>query len=547
MTALLLWLVAVLAGPSRAAEIPRLDPPALSVDGGVSAASVSGRPDFIEPQNFQTAVEAVAPLPVSPALAAGVSADGASASAQASPEAAAASAPAQAAREEPKSIEAASAEAATRFDRSPAPARTGAADPAEALVEAYQVGAVVASPKTQALLERSADRAVRARLAQGNFKVYLMIGGILGTRMYEAPELPGVLLKTYAAPLGWKGKAWRGYNLAKARLGGLFTEITIVENLEVTINGKRKTLPWALVQEKVRVQGIDDFGKRSGQVLLGMSRRGVRDDDRRRTWMDSMDVHRNFGEAPDGRFVHLDADMFVEGKEAAESPKRVRDPPVLREAIRAEQLAALKPQDLPQWSFLDHGTLTAPEKEALVDFAGKMIAAAPAETRVAIGTQIRRVLAIGQRAGYDDKPGVAKLAAQIGKGGKLGLNKPFYLAGSADFKEGVLKIEVDALNFEPLPWWNKQELPVGRDKTRGSASSAYAQALYAVIKGAALRAAADPSIKRVEVGGWKVMNKDVAVELQSLGFARVVDPRVAGTAWEDRFPSSWTLRVPVRP
>ncbi|MFI5362948.1 MAG: hypothetical protein ACHQ49_13335 [Elusimicrobiota bacterium] len=214
----------------------------------------------------------------------------------------------------------------------------------ETLVDAYQDGLLDAyayAPRRK-LLELAADRAVREKLGSARFKTFYLYGAILGTKMYEAPELPGVLLKVYAAPFGWRGKAWRGYNLAKARLGGLFAETTIVENVEVEINGKKRVLPWALVQEKIKVEHIEGFGNRSYKVLAGMLKRGVRDNDQRQRGIEQLEITRNLGETADGRFVHFDADFFAAEKSAEEGPKRVRDPPVLREAIREAQLDVLR-------------------------------------------------------------------------------------------------------------------------------------------------------------------------------------------------------------
>lgn len=230
--------------------------------------------------------------------------------------------------------------------------RGGSAAPAshEVLVEAYQDGALDhVGAETKAVLHKAADRAVREKLGQAKFKTFYLYGGFFGTKMYEAPELPGVILKAYASPLdwlyqrmGWQSRAQKGYALAKERLGGYFAHTTIVDNVEVTINGRKKVLRWALVQEKVAVEGIENFGKRSYEVLVGMLKRGVRDNDSRPRNIETVDVARNLGQAPDGRFVHFDADFFGAEKSAEEGPKRVRDPPVLREAIKDAQLAALR-------------------------------------------------------------------------------------------------------------------------------------------------------------------------------------------------------------
>ena len=333
------------AGAASAAPIPLalfLAPLAASAPIGATPVSLS-----------LPAVAASAPLPASAALAPGRAAEIPAArrdgSRPTSPEIIAAPLPNISNLSGAESVESQALEQSVRFDRSRAASPSQAVAAGElsdaALADAYENGTLAAagaSAQTSRLLTRAADQAVREKLGAAHFKVFYLYGGILGTKMYEAPELPGVILKAYAAPFGWRGKAWRGYSLAKERLGGLFAETTIVEGIEILIEGKKRRLPWALVQEKVKVEEIADFGKRSYKVLLGMLKRGVRDNDRRRPGIDPIDAARNLGEAPDGRFVHFDADFFAAEKSAEEGPKRVRDPPVLREAIREAQLDALR-------------------------------------------------------------------------------------------------------------------------------------------------------------------------------------------------------------
>lgn len=216
----------------------------------------------------------------------------------------------------------------------------------EALADAWQDGsldALGASPRQKALLDEAARKAVREVLAAAKFKVFYRYGIIGPTMMYEAPELPGVLVKTYGSPFyfKWLGGAWKGYNLAKRRLGGYFAETSIVEDVEIFVDGKRRRIPWGLVQEKLKMEGLADYRSREIDVLNGMYARGVVDNDNRPRGFEVIEATRNLGETAGGKLVHLDADFFAEHKDAVEGPKRVRDPPVIRDAIRAAQLAAL--------------------------------------------------------------------------------------------------------------------------------------------------------------------------------------------------------------
>lgn len=241
-----------------------------------------------------------------------------------------------------------------RFDGQQA--RRAAGPSAERLVEAYQDGRLEelgASAEQRRVLEAAADAAVRRALESANFKLTHLYGFFLGTRMYEAPELPGVLLKEYRAlrvggrSFYLKGDPRRGYPLAKQRLGGLFAETTVVEDVEITVDGRKRRIPWALVQQKVRMEGIKNYSAREYEVRLGMRRRGVVDIDpqRRMRNVEEIEHLRNLGEDGSGRLLHFDADLFHADEDTsefgAEPHRRVPDPEPLREPIRQAQLAAL--------------------------------------------------------------------------------------------------------------------------------------------------------------------------------------------------------------
>lgn len=401
-----------------------------------------------------------------------------------------------------------------------------------ALVEAYQAGTLDQSGATEAqkqVMARAADRAIREKLKSANFKVFYLYGGFFGTKMYEAPELPGVLLKTYARlPLMGNGRAWKGYQLAKERLGGLFAETTLAEGVEVTINGKKRVIKQALIQEKVRVENVEGYGRRSYDVLVKMLKRGVRDDDSRPRNIEAVDQARNLGETADGRLVHFDADFFAKEKSAEEGPQRVRDPPVLREAIESAQIDAL--------DRLKRGLPPAdPELDAAAALLDRSL-----EGRDAARKQTARILSMGRRAGFDDRQGVKLIVARILEGKGIEYKQDFYVSGQSSSGNGVLDVTIFAVHHDPSKAVGIKGFKTGKAENPDGANRTYLQVLYAVLKGAALKTAADPSIKTIRIKAWRVMNEDLVESYERLGFKR----EMAG--FPKTVPSAYTLEFPVQ-
>jgi hypothetical protein len=414
----------------------------------------------------------------------------------------------------------------------------------EALIEAYQDGRLDelgVLPGRKQKLEAAAQEAIKEQLGKPGveFKTWYVYG-VLGTRMYESPQMPGVLLKTYFSPLGPKlSRALSGYTLAKERLGGLFAETSIVRDVEVSIDGKKKRLKWALVQEKVKVEDIADYRQRMNTVLWGMLRRGVRDNDKRRPGLDQLDIHRNLGETNSGKLVHFDADFFSADSDPEEGPKRVRDPPVLRQAIAQAQRRVLEEEERVKSPSLD--SAAAVSIDALAE---KIVSAVPADRAVAVKKHLKTLIAVARHNRVDERPAAKYLAERVADVRTLYYNKEFHLSGNTSLENGVLTVSVFIVNHEPLAEgvFSKAQVRIGQDHNPKGASLVYAQAAYDVLRAAALKAASDSQVKSVRIEAFKVKNDTLKDTLTGLGFV-LKDPRL------EHLPSaakSYVLDIPVR-
>lgn len=218
---------------------------------------------------------------------------------------------------------------------------------ARAVLDAYEDGSLaVEAPALNALLEEEGQRAMREVLSKAKFKIFFPYGGLTGTHIYVSDEMPGVILKIYYRlfdRLGLPSDASRGYALAKAKLGGLFVDTSILKGVELEINGRKRRVPWALIQQRVEVKNVKNWAERANAVVDAMNRRGVEETDLGpRMGVYEPHLARNLGEAPDGRLVHFDADFFKSRpKKATEAARRVPDPEPLRAAARAAQAKRL--------------------------------------------------------------------------------------------------------------------------------------------------------------------------------------------------------------
>ena len=213
---------------------------------------------------------------------------------------------------------------------------------AQAVLDAYEDGSLAAdSPALNAALEAEGQKAMREVLAKAKFTTFFPYGGINGTHIYESPELPGVILKIYFRVLdrlGLPSGASRGYALAKAKLGGLFVDTAILEGVDLVIDGRRRRVPRALIQQRVETKNVKDWGGRANEVVDAMRLRGVEETDLGpRMGVYEAHLARNLGETPDGRMAHFDADFFKSRKNATVAGRRVPDPEPLRAAVRDAQ------------------------------------------------------------------------------------------------------------------------------------------------------------------------------------------------------------------
>ncbi|MDX6769434.1 MAG: hypothetical protein SF051_07870 [Elusimicrobiota bacterium] len=217
---------------------------------------------------------------------------------------------------------------------------------ADAVLAAYEDGSLAArAPELAAALDAAAEAALREQLAKLKFRTVFLYGGFTGTHIYESDELPGLILKIYKRPLdllNLPSGASHGYALAKAKLGGLFAETSIVTDAVVEIDGRRGRYGRVLVQERAKTKNVANWAERAQATMDALERRGVRDTDTGpRRGMYEYYLSRNLGEAPDGSLVHFDADWFKSVRGATEPARRVPDPKPLRPAIRLAQRRAL--------------------------------------------------------------------------------------------------------------------------------------------------------------------------------------------------------------
>ncbi len=187
---------------------------------------------------------------------------------------------------------------------------------------------------------------MREQLAKTKFRAVFLYGGFTGTHIYESDEMPGFILKICRCGprtlLGLPSGASHGYALAKAKLGGLFSETSIVTDAELQIDGRRARHGRVLIQERAKTKDVADWAKRAQATMDALERRGVRDTDTGpRRGMYEYYLSRNLGEAPDGSLVHFDADWFKAVRGATEPGRRVPDPKPLRPGIRRAQRQAL--------------------------------------------------------------------------------------------------------------------------------------------------------------------------------------------------------------
>ena len=212
------------------------------------------------------------------------------------------------------------------------------------LIAAYQNGSLAkkgVAPDIVAGLQETALAVIREKLESARFKTEFVYG-IFPTMIYSSPDLPGVIVKYYSrSPAeGFRSKAaaWKGYNLAKERLGGLFADTALVENVTLDVNGRKKRFPWVIVQERINTKDIAGWRGKALDTLDALRLRGVRDKDvGPRVGGRPVEYSLNMGETQDGRFVHFDADFFVPTAKAREGIARVPDPEPLRSAVAQAQ------------------------------------------------------------------------------------------------------------------------------------------------------------------------------------------------------------------
>jgi hypothetical protein len=181
------------------------------------------------------------------------------------------------------------------------------------------------------------DDVVRRRLGACDFQTPREFRTWTRLKQCESPDLPGVLVKYPWTELPEEEKAEirERYEVAVARLGRFFPATSLIENVDLVIDGKQVHLPFLIVQEKINLvaheaghptdnaTNVQRSRKRAEQhtrTFNEMQRRGIVDKDE--SW------RRNFGYRTQWpqELITFDADRFeVREPHSVELLERVRE------------------------------------------------------------------------------------------------------------------------------------------------------------------------------------------------------------------------------
>lgn len=151
-----------------------------------------------------------------------------------------------------------------------------------------------------------------------------------------------------------------------------------------------------------------------------------------------------------------------------------------------------------------------------------------------------RALSVGSRRGFDVLPVVTHMVERIGRGKSIDFKEGPYVSGRAELsKTGLLDVTIFEINHDPkqVDAWAGSR--VGKAHAPAGVSAAYSQILYGALKGVALKAARDPSVKSARITAWRVMNEDLRKAYAELGFTR------SRPDLPEDFPQAWTLEFPI--
>ncbi|MDO8730347.1 MAG: methyltransferase domain-containing protein [Candidatus Omnitrophota bacterium] len=109
----------------------------------------------------------------------------------------------------------------------------------------------ISSERLTTLLQEARHGVIQGKIQDVSFELWNDIGEAMDA--YDSDQLPGVTVKLIKTTDPEKiARLKHGYELAKKRLGGLFV-LTLVENLDLIVDGKKQTYPYAVIQQKARL------------------------------------------------------------------------------------------------------------------------------------------------------------------------------------------------------------------------------------------------------------------------------------------------------
>ena len=131
------------------------------------------------------------------------------------------------------------------------------------ILDAYQNGALdnsLISPVLKSGLETMAQKVLKNKLDGIPFETDFSRGILYNTNVLVSNDLPGMLVKVYRNRLPGLGflpkRALQGYILAKNHLQEWFAKTSILYDITLLVDGKRRHYHWVVLQEALQVKNI---------------------------------------------------------------------------------------------------------------------------------------------------------------------------------------------------------------------------------------------------------------------------------------------------